>query len=47
MGLEYIKCTKCNGTGLVQIGPNIRGLKKCPWCHGTGKRVVKTENNNK
>ena len=26
------KCEYCKGTGLVQIAPNIRGLKKCPYC---------------
>lgn len=31
------KCTNCNGTGMVQIAPNIRGIKQCPVCHGTGK----------
>ena len=26
------KCKYCKGTGLVQIAPNVRGLKKCPYC---------------
>lgn len=28
------KCEHCNGKGLVQIAPNVRGLKKCPFCSG-------------
>lgn len=31
-----MKCSVCNGTGLVGIGPGIRGLKKCEVCSGTG-----------
>ncbi len=31
-----MKCKICNGTGLVGIGPEIRGLKKCDVCNGTG-----------
>lgn len=31
-----MKCNTCNGTGLVGIGPGIRGLKKCDACNGTG-----------
>ena len=31
------KCKNCNGTGMVQIAPNVRGIKKCPVCNGTGK----------
>lgn len=26
------KCKYCNGKGLIQIAPNVRGLKKCPYC---------------
>ena len=26
------KCEHCKGTGLIQIAPNVRGLKKCPYC---------------
>lgn len=36
-----IKCTHCNGTGFVHIGPGIRGLKNCKACDGLGKRVIK------
>lgn len=25
-------CKHCGGTGFVQIGPNVRGIKKCPYC---------------
>lgn len=31
-----MKCKICNGTGLVGIGPGIRGIKRCDACHGTG-----------
>lgn len=30
------KCPKCNGSGLVQIAPNCRGVKQCNYCRGTG-----------
>lgn len=30
---EPYKCKICNGTGMVPIGPGIRGLKKCPACY--------------
>lgn len=32
-----MKCKTCNGTGLVGIGPKIRGIKKCESCNGTGR----------
>lgn len=31
---KVTKCNHCKGTGLVQIAPNVRGLKKCPFCNG-------------
>ena len=31
-----MKCKICNGTGMVSIGPGIRGIKKCDAFHGTG-----------
>ena len=31
-----MKCEVCNGTGMVGIGPGIRGIIKCDACHGTG-----------
>lgn len=31
-----MKCKICNGTGIVGIGPGIRGIKKCEVCNGTG-----------
>ena len=42
MAIEFInvKCTNCKGTGHTQIGPNIRGIKKCPICNGSGKKRV-------
>lgn len=30
-------CGNCNGTGFVSLGPGIRGIKSCEFCHGTGK----------
>ena len=39
--MEEIKCTQCNGTGFVSMGPGIRGLKNCKSCDGLGKRVIK------
>lgn len=30
---EKYKCKYCNDTGLIQIAPNVRGLKKCPYCN--------------
>ena len=40
-------CGTCNGSGMVQIGPNIRGMKTCETCKGKGKiaghRPVKEE----
>lgn len=38
------KCKNCNGTGFVQIAPNVRGIKKCPMCSG---RCSINENSNK
>ena len=37
------KCKNCNGTGFVQIAPNVRGIKKCPMCSG---RRSSNENSN-
>lgn len=31
------KCKNCKGTGMVQIAPNVKGVKQCPLCEGTGK----------
>lgn len=28
------KCKYCKGTGYIQIAPNVRGIKKCPYCNG-------------
>lgn len=30
------RCPVCNGSGLVQVTPNCRGVKSCDYCHGTG-----------
>lgn len=32
---RYI-CKVCDGTGMVQIAPNVRGIKKCDCCNGVG-----------
>ncbi|MGD7046932.1 hypothetical protein FZC83_01740 [Rossellomorea marisflavi] len=34
--VEATKCTYCNGSGLVQIAPNVRGVKACSSCKGKG-----------
>lgn len=34
--LKNDKCKSCKGKGLIQIAPNVKGLKKCPYCNGTG-----------
>lgn len=36
-GDAKMKCQVCNGTGLVGVGPGIRGIKKCDACNGTGE----------
>lgn len=43
-----VKCTNCNGTGIVQIEHNgvpCRGVKKCPICNGIrhDPAIVETE----
>ena len=30
------RCIYCKGTGMVQTGPDEKGLKKCSYCNGTG-----------
>ena len=30
------RCINCKGTGMVQTGPDKKGLKKCSFCNGTG-----------
>ena len=32
-----MKCTNCDGRGAVQIAPNVKGLKRCPVCDGSGE----------
>lgn len=32
-----MKCPNCDGRGAVQIAPNVKGLKRCPVCHGAGE----------
>lgn len=38
---KVTKCEYCKGTGLVQIAPNVRGLKKCTFCSGKLEPKVK------
>lgn len=34
---EKVKCTRCNGTGLIPTrGPITNALDHCPNCHGEG-----------
>lgn len=35
------KYEHCGGTGLVQIAPNVRGLKKCSFCGGQAGTLVR------
>lgn len=35
---KYRKCTNCNGLGIVRTA---NGVKTCPGCHGTGKKVIR------
>lgn len=30
--MKKTKCKECKGTGFIQIGPNIKGIKPCPYC---------------
>ncbi len=32
-----MKCQFCDGRGAVQIAPNVKGLKRCPVCGGSGE----------
>ena len=41
MKTKIIKCKHCKGTGIVQIAPNVRGLKVCPYCNGKKKIKMK------
>lgn len=31
---KIANCKYCEGKGIVQIAPNVRGMKKCPYCGG-------------
>lgn len=41
MKTKIIKCKQCKGTGIIQIAPNVRGLKVCPYCNGEKKIKMK------
>lgn len=30
--MKQYKCKHCKDTGFIQIAPNVRGIKKCPYC---------------
>ena len=48
MGVEFIKCTNCKGSGYIRQGHNTRGVMKCPVCKGRGvKPVLKSQNKEK
>ena len=32
-----MKCSVCDGRGFVSMGPNVRGVKACAACGGTGE----------
>ena len=36
------RCKHCNNTGMVPIGPGIRGIKKCPYCSTKPKSKYRT-----
>ena len=38
------KCKNCKGTGFVPLGEGIKGIRKCPFCDGTGKIETEKEN---
>lgn len=44
--MYVFKCENCNGTGAVQIGPNIRGIKTCLYCGGSGEIPEQTRPDN-
>ena len=31
-----MKCSECGGTGWTQIALNVKGIKRCTVCNGTG-----------
>lgn len=33
---KQVKCLRCNGRGMLPMGLNVRGMKMCPSCGGTG-----------
>lgn len=39
-----IVCPKCNGNGIVSLGEGIKGIQKCPVCHGKGKLNIEARN---
>ena len=32
-----IVCKHCSDTGLIQIAPNVRGMKICPYCQNVAR----------
>lgn len=40
--MDVTICPNCNGTGAVQIGPNVRGMTRCPYCGGSGEILQQT-----
>lgn len=38
--MKIIKCSECNGTGIIKLGGHVKGIAKCPICNGTGKQVT-------
>lgn len=31
--MKKYKCNYCKDKGIVQIAPDVRGIKKCPYCN--------------
>lgn len=38
--MKIVKCSECNGTGVIKLGDHVKGIGKCPICNGTGKQVT-------
>lgn len=33
--MKKYKCKYCKDKGYIQIAPNVRGIKECPYCQET------------
>lgn len=39
-----IICQRCKGRGMISMGEGVKGIVKCPVCHGKGKLDVEPKN---